>query len=334
MIASETPATPESRGARSLTDRSLSDRSPGEEILTNDTQTHPEFATGPRVWPRVVGVLILLLGAGGAWVWQNPGPVQHALAPLLPGSGGNDMAESALKALEARVARLEQRPAPADLGPQLGPLAARLDALEKRPPPPGQQVDLRPLLARLDALEARGSRDAATGAPPNAGPSVSPTVAAIPALIPLDLELRPFIARLEALEKSSAEHAGDPGKVAAISSRMEALSAHDPAAELRARLDEAEHQLSALAAKHAGVAEVSDRTARLARLEAAGIALAAGHALGVIQDAPPALARFATTAPPTEAAGHGGKTVPRSRSGAATGLPADHCAGGRSCPDR
>ena len=49
------------------------------------------------------------------------------------------------------------------------------------------------------------------------------------------------------------------------------------------------------------LAATSGRTSRLARLQAAGAALAAGRPLGALPDAPPALARFATTAPPTEA---------------------------------
>ncbi len=43
------------------------------------------------------------------------------------------------------------------------------------------------------------------------------------------------------------------------------------------------------------------RQARLARLQEAATALAAGHPLGSIPDAPPALAQFATNPPPTEA---------------------------------
>jgi len=49
------------------------------------------------------------------------------------------------------------------------------------------------------------------------------------------------------------------------------------------------------------LAEASDRAMRIGRLDAASIALAAGRPLGPIPDAPPALARFATIAPPTEA---------------------------------
>jgi hypothetical protein len=67
-------------------------------------------------------------------------------------------------------------------------------------------------------------------------------------------------------------------------------------------LDEVTHQLNDLTAGESKQTEALDHATRLARLDAAEIALASGHTLGPIANAPPALARFATTAPPTEAA--------------------------------
>src|ERR1700674_3976334 len=94
---------PESRAARSLTDRSKA-----EEPHTHESD--PEPVSGPRLWPRVVGVLILLIGAGGVWIWQNPGFVQSSLRSLFPGTAGHDTGAAEIKALETRVTRLEQRP--------------------------------------------------------------------------------------------------------------------------------------------------------------------------------------------------------------------------------
>jgi len=227
-------------------------------------QTLPEHEAGPRKWPRVVGVLVLLLGVGGAWIWQNPGFIQNSLGSLFPASTGQDVA---IKALEARVARLEQRP----------DLSKRLDALESRAPAAGTTgatpVDLRPLLARLDALEAR------TREPPLE--TVSP-------------DLGPMLARLDVLEKATA---AQPGKLDAIAAQLAGLTARDQASEFRGKLDEIEHQLNDISASDA---KLSDHATRLARLQ---IALAAGLPLGPIlgSDPPPSLARFATTAPPTEA---------------------------------
>ena len=249
---------------------------PGESSISS----YAEPVRGPRLWPRVAGALILFLGAGGAWVWQNPA----SLNALLPSRGGDD---SAVKALEARVARLEQRPAQSDPAP----LAARLDALEKRvavsvsSPVSSPDPDLRPLVARLDALETRVARD--TSPVPSSATGE---------------DLRPLLTRLDALERRLAEGATDPGKVDAISSRVDALSSRDPAADLRARLDDLERQLGGLSAKGAGTAETSDRAARQARLHAAVVALAAGRPLGAIAGAPAALTRFATAAPPVESA--------------------------------
>jgi hypothetical protein len=261
---------PESRAARSLTDRSRSGEMQPEEMHEPDTDR------GPRMWPRVVGVLILLLGASGAWVWQNPG----SLRSLFPGLAGHDTEAAAIAALQDRVAQLEQR-SPADLEP----VTRRLDALEARlgsstVPPSAPPTDLRPLLARLDTLEAR-SKDAP-------GSNQAPAT-----LVPVGPDLRPVLARVEALEKER-----DPAKVAALAERVEALSARDPGAELRGKLDAVEHQLTVLGSSDT---KLAGDAARLGRLGAADIALAAGRPLGPIPDAPEALSRFATAAPPTEA---------------------------------
>jgi hypothetical protein len=70
---------------------------------------------------------------------------------------------------------------------------------------------------------------------------------------------------------------------------------------VRGKLDDVEHRLGELTAGETKLADATGHTERLARLDAAAIALAAGRPLGAIPDAPPALARFATASPPTEA---------------------------------
>jgi hypothetical protein len=109
-----------------------------------------------------------------------------------------------------------------------------------------------------------------------------------------------MLQRLQGLEQRLAGHDGDPAKLAALSSRLDAMAAHDSTAALNSRLDEVEHQLSGLTAEQAGVKTFAGRTSRMVRVEAAEIALAAGQPLGSIPDAPPALTRFATAPPPTE----------------------------------
>jgi hypothetical protein len=306
---------PESRAARSLTERSGTERSGTDHPLTEDVHTDELHADdprgperGPRVWPRVVGVLILLLGAAGAWIWQNPDFLRTTFGSLWPspashsnnatGSNGDEAAGpkngdtpasgvqtgdaaggqsgEASNMLEGRVARLEQRSSQADGGA----LAQRLDALEKRDPAAGS-TDLAPLMSRLQALEARQS----------GAPSASPAP-----------DLGPLRARLESLEKSLANREADAGRIDALSARLDALTAHDPAVEFRDRLDDVAHKLNDLADNEAKLAAASAHAVALARLQAASIALAAGHPVGQIPDAPAELARFATTAPPTLAA--------------------------------
>jgi Mitochondrial inner membrane protein len=252
---------------------------PGAEEIPAD-EVHPalEPVRRSRIWPRVVGVLILLVGVGGGWIWENPGSIQRSLPALFPKSANQNVDLAAIGALEARVARLEQQPGGAVL-------AARLDALEKRetptPPPP---VDLGPLLARLDALEAR-SRGTST-----AGPAATPTGGAV-------TDLSPLTSRLDGL---AAAQKSDAAKISALAAQIGALPANGADSEFRGKLDELSRQLSNLSANQTRLAETSDHAMRTGRLDAASIALASGRPLGLIPDAPPALARFANAAPPTE----------------------------------
>jgi polyhydroxyalkanoate synthesis regulator phasin len=250
--------------------------SSGGETTPEVREVHPEPVHRPRIWPRVVGVLVLLAGAGGAWLWQNP----DSLRLLFPASAAHD---TELKSLSDRVARLEQRPVPASADD----LSARVDALEKRlsQPGPSGQVDLRPLMDRLDALEAQ------TAGQPAAAPATGSSGA----------DMRVLRGQLDTLRQQVAEHQIDPAKVAALAAQVDALSARDPASALGARLDDLEHQVTALTAKQAGVEDIADKAARLGRVESAEIALAAGQPLGPLPDAPEALTRFATAAPPTAA---------------------------------
>jgi hypothetical protein len=121
---------------------------------------------------------------------------------------------------------------------------------------------LRTLQQRLAQLEQR----------PAAGPAPA-------------VDLRPLEGRVAALEQRpapAAQPVPDPG----LADRMAALDR---------RLAHAEQ--AATQAQQASAA----RLARIARLQAAMAALEAGRALGEIPGAPPALARFAATPPPSEA---------------------------------
>jgi hypothetical protein len=147
--------------------------------------------------------------------------------------------------------------------------------------------------ARLAALEERVTALAARPSPPSS-PS-SPPSAEIAALA---TRLQGDESRLDALAKQQA--------ALAAAENQPAPPAAPPAPDitaLLARLHEDEARLDALTessgAMSRQVAGVVDRTTRLARLQAAGDALAAGRPLGDLPGAPPALARFAATPPPT-----------------------------------
>ena len=59
----------------------------GEEQGQPDaTAAHPEPVSRARIWPRIVGVLLLFVIVGGVWIWQNPGFVQSSLRWFLPNS--------------------------------------------------------------------------------------------------------------------------------------------------------------------------------------------------------------------------------------------------------
>jgi hypothetical protein len=93
----------------------------------------PRAARDPLPWLFGVGFLVLAGAIGFVW-WSS----QQA----------QPQPSAALQALEDRIARLEQRPAPQQQMADLGPLTARVAALEQRAPP-----DLAPLEARVAALE-------------------------------------------------------------------------------------------------------------------------------------------------------------------------------------
>lgn len=175
-----------------------------------------------------------------------------------------------LQAIEDRLSRLEARPTAA--APDLGPLAARVTALEQRaasaPPEPNAG-----LAARLAADEARlaAMEKSATTQTPAASNGLADRVTADEA-------------RLAALEKATATPA--PAPPDGLADRVAANEA----------------RLAALEKATTIPPQVADRTARIGRLQSALAALAAGQPLGDIPQAPAALARYATVAPPTEPA--------------------------------
>jgi len=178
------------------------------------------------------------------------------------------------------------RAAVQDLQQQVQTLQARLGEQERQP---GGAADLQPLTAGLHRLTDRV-----------AGLEKRP----VADLAPLEARLPPLEARLSQLEQKTTDAQGLTRRMDAFSGRLDALSGQNSGAnaQLAQRLDADEARLSALERHAAQASAEAKQAARLARIQAAVVALNAGQPLGDIPGAPPAVGRFAAAAPPTEAA--------------------------------
>ncbi len=150
-------------------------------------------------------------------------------------------------------------------------LDQRLATLEQRAAP-----DLAPLQTRLDALEQQA----------HAAPTGSADIAELGKRIET---LAHQTGQIETSENDLAARVEALGT--AINRRLDATETRVGAAE----------RLATQAAEPRQAPAAAERALRLARLAVAGVALQAGEPLGEIDGAPPALARFASTRPPTEA---------------------------------
>ncbi len=208
--------------------------------------------------------LLYLLGAlvlGGAlfYLYKNPIGVSRP-------QEAEDTVTPRFEALTARLAQIEARPVP-NLAPLEGRVAAlegRLASLEARPAPVPPPVDFGPLTTRLDGLDKRvatAEQQAKAGAEAAAQAAAAATK---------QLETR--VASAEQQSKQAAD------------------AAAQAATQLAAQLD---------SQVNAKIGAVTETARRLSRVQAAAAALEAGQRLGDIPGAPPAVARFATDAPPT-----------------------------------
>lgn len=171
--------------------------------------------------------------------------------------------EATVASLDQRVAKLEQAPPPAVPAPAPTPTAA--------PPTP---------------------TSAKTGArPPAAPPPPAPPPAASNADLSLiATRLDQVAARQDALAaRQQSESAASTLETARLVDQQKAAIA-----ALTDRVAKAEQAQTALSG-------LASRTQRLARLQEASASLRLGQPLGTIDGAPPALARYATVSPPSEA---------------------------------
>ena len=171
------------------------------------------------------------------------------------------------------------------------------------PPPPSQEIDelreaVRNLDARLTQLERR---------PNPATPDLAPLAARVAALearkVPPPVDLGPLEAAVASLEQRPAADPALPGRVDALAGRQDALASRMETSEalLAHRQDAADGRLAALEKNAGQITALADRSARIARIQAAQAALNSGVKLGDLPGAPAPLARYALAPPPTEA---------------------------------
>jgi hypothetical protein len=229
---------------------------------------------GPMPVIYAIGFVIIVVAL--VWLWQHPN--RQGAAPA--------QQNAALDAMHNQMQALAQ---------QVQDLSGRVTALENRPAPtaaaaPGAAPDLGSLEARVAALENRKPQ----AAPPAAAPPAAAPPQPDPAMQSRLAALTDKVNQLGQLQAGNADLAG----------RLDALakSQQSTDADLAHRLDALATQAAASQREAAQISGLASTAQRTARLQAASVALVAGQPLGQIPGAPPALARFADTAPPTEAA--------------------------------
>ncbi len=224
-----------------------------------------------------------------------------------------------ISALEPRLSAVEQRPTPVPQ-PDFGPITAQLEAsVSKQDAALSKQgATLQDLGDRLGTVEGRVAtaekQDAAgfKGLTDRLG-TVEGRVAAAEkqdaaGIQGLTDRLGAVTGQVSAMQvQDAASFQGLTDRLGAIEGRVAAAQDQDAASlqgltdrlgTVEGRVAGLEKQDSAIAGQLGGVAERAQRTSRI---QVAAAALDAGQKLGEIPGAPPALARFAYNAPPTEA---------------------------------
>ena len=270
----------------------------------------PSRADAPRPTPPARSALpilaalgFVLLLAGLAYLWQRqeqlmaqPPAVDPAAFAGLQSDvrAAGQRAAPDLRPIEARIAALENRPPPPP--PDLKPLDTRIAALENKPAP--LPTDLKPLEDRIAALENR---------PPPQIPDVAGIVGA--AVAPLagridgaardqqtriDTLARDQQSRIDALTKDMQANQTDlSSKLEVATSRMQ-----DAEREAAGRVDALEKKLAA--AEQRATAQSAQGQQAL-QAQRALTSLESGKPVGDIAGAPPSVAKYATSKPPTEA---------------------------------
>ncbi|WP_459676279.1 COG4223 family protein [Acidisoma sp. 7E03] len=225
-----------------------------------------------RVTPLLTLAGFVILGGCVAYLWTRPVPAPE-MPPIPPDQSG------VVAALRGQVSNLQ----------------SSLASLDQR-----ERQDVAQLRQQIAALPASGSQSGSAApqpAPPAPAPDVSGDIA----------RLKDQIAQLQ---QSAASATPAAQSLETLSGRVDSLAQREAgdSQSLRQTLTALQQQLGDLSDRTKSLAQqteslpsLSAQSDRLAAVLRAEDALAAGKPLGSLADAPPALAAFATTAPPTEA---------------------------------
>ena len=220
-----------------------------------------------------LGAIVLL--AAGWYVYTHP-----------PGGAQGEDFAAKFDALNTRTAALEQRSS-VDLAPvqkQVAAVEARLTSLEQKP-----------VTAPTDAAVATSS-DTPSGDVASRLSALDRRVAAAEQGVAqvdtkIDGKVRPLDARVAAADAKLGQVGATVD--AAIASKLAAAEA-----ATTARVNQIGSQLGAQV--DAKVGALTDTSRKFAQAQAAMAAMEGGQKLGIIAGAPPALTRYADTAPPTD----------------------------------
>jgi hypothetical protein len=116
-------------------------------------------------------------------------------------------------------------------------------------------------------------------------------------------DLAKLTARVDAIDGRITDQGQLASRMDTLSGRIESLSGRDQTGidSTKQQIDALSSRIAAVESVTGGLDAVAKRLNRIARLQEAAFALASGRPVGTLPNAPDALARYAKSAPPTEA---------------------------------
>ncbi len=275
----------------------------------------------------LLGFVVLVLAVGYLYL-HPPGDLQQAenatSAKLEALAGRVDQLEKRPVAdlaaydrrfagIESRLAGLEARPVPVPT--DLAPLTSKLDGLSGKLDATAGKIDTgaAALTGRLDTLEkrlvdaeklAQSGADTASATAAQVDSKLGAAAGAVDAkLAQVDAKIGSATGALDAKLAQTTAQLGSQVDAKLAQSNAQLGSQVDAkvgsaTGALDAKLAQSAAQVNSQVEAKLGT--MTETARRLASFQAAGAALEAGQKLGPIPGAPPALARFADRAPPTE----------------------------------